>query len=58
MVVNCTDEGCDAGGEALTAMLASVERGTGELGVGIARPESGQVSLPAFGGDVWLIPSE
>jgi glycosidase len=55
VVVNVSGEGLDVGGEALAEALAGAEAGTGSLRVGIWRPASGIVSLPEYGGDVWLI---
>jgi glycosidase len=57
VVVNVTNQPLDASGEALIHAFEGVPAGAGSMNVGIWRPESGLVSLPAHGGDIWLTPA-
>jgi glycosidase len=58
VVVNCTDEALDVRGPELSEALADAPPGSGPLSVGIWRPDPGLVSLPPFGGEVWVISND
>lgn len=58
VVCNLDVEGVDIQNEELAGLISRTEGATGELNVGLFRPDSGTLSIPQWGVDVWLIPAE